>query len=443
MKPPNSSPLKGIIHLELEQLTGPIASKDTVWKILELFLMDMDSDKSSFFHLPEKSNWAEELRTLQPELVKRIPKVSQIVHLGIGGSSLGTETIVKALAPVNSPDIYFVDNIDPDALGDLIERLEKRPQALTSTLFYVVTKSGTTMETMAQFVILFRFVEKKLGLEEAKNRFIFCTDSEKGTLLDLAKEWSTPTFSIPRNLGGRYSALSAVGLLPALVCGIDCNQILKGAFDYRANFLEIVGSNNIPPILDLAYRLAKQYTEHGRNITVLMPYSQKLKVLSAWFTQLWAESLGKNNKGMTPVSAVGATDQHSILQLLRDGPQDKVTGFVEVAGFQRILDIKWETFWASKKLPAIDLVSGITLNQLMDAEFNATREVLSRQKKPNFTIRIQKLSAHTLGQLLFCLETLTALTAYFLEIDPFDQPGVEEGKVLTQDRIRACKKVTN
>src|SRR5262249_36061556 len=156
---------------------------------------------------------------------------------------------------------------------------------------------------------------------------------------------------------------------------------------YRAHILEQVSKGQLPVVADLAYRLVQHNAEHRRNVTVLMPYSQRLKTLSAWFTQLWAESLGKKTKGMTPVPAVGATDQHSILQLLRDGPHDKVVGFIEIAGFDHVIELKW----TGPKLDALEGVTGITLNQLMDAEFNATRQVLTNNQRPNFTIALNRL----------------------------------------------------
>ncbi|MBI3543328.1 MAG: hypothetical protein HY075_08670 [Deltaproteobacteria bacterium] len=245
-----------------------------------------------------------------------------------------------------------------------------------------------------------------------------------------------PTFTIEPNLGGRFSALGAVGLFPALVAGIDTKAMLKGASEYRAHILEQIEKGQLPVVADLAYRLVQHYVENKRNMTVLMPYSQKLKSFSAWFTQLWAESLGKKSKGITPVPAVGATDQHSILQMLRDGPADKVVGFIEIAGFDHVIELKWN----GPKFDALEGVTGITLNQLMDAEFNATRQVMTNNQRPNFTLALNRLSANTLGQLFYFCEVLTALAGYYLDIDPFDQPGVEEGKKLTQERIRACKK---
>ncbi|HRK01735.1 MAG TPA: glucose-6-phosphate isomerase, partial [Oligoflexia bacterium] len=245
-----------------------------------------------------------------------------------------------------------------------------------------------------------------------------------------------PTFEIPPNLGGRYSVLSAVGLFPAMVAGLDYHPFLTGAQEVVSHFEDQVNAKVVPDALELAARLVQFYKKDGRNITVLMPYSQKLKTFSAWFVQLWAEGLGKNGLGITPVAATGPTDQHSLLQILRDGPNDKTVGFIEVLGFQNLTELKWTGVTGG----TFDLVSGITLNQLMDAELNATRQVLSNQSRPHFSLCIPKLNPTTLGQLFQFLALTTALAGYLLEIDPFDQPGVEEGKVLAIDRINACKK---
>jgi glucose-6-phosphate isomerase len=420
-----------VIKLEMDNMSAPAAPRDVAWPGLEAFLRDMDADKSSFFHLPERSSWNAELARTQPELVKRLPEVDTFIHLGIGGSSLGAETIVRALAPATAPAFHFLDNIDPDYIWNVLEQT-----APNRALLYVVSKSGTTMETLAQFAYLYQWLSARVGAEAAKNHLVFCTDPKKGDLRNLSQLWGVPCFEIPPNLGGRFSALSAVGLFPALVARIDCDQLLKGAREYRAHIMATVEKGQLPAVADLAYRLVQMSKENGRQVTVLMPYSQRLKALSAWFTQLWGESLGKNGKGITPVPATGATDQHSILQLLRDGPQDKVVGFVEISGFNHIIELKWQ----GPKLDSVEGVTGITLNQLIDAELNATRQVLTNNARPHFSVVLPRLNANNLGQLLYFLEVLTALTGYYLGVNPFDQPGVEEGKMLTIERIHACKK---
>lgn len=419
------------IRIELEKLLLPAAPAEAISPVVKKFLTDMDRDRSSFFHLPQSSKWHDELSALQPVLSQRIPEVDTFLHLGIGGSSLGAETIVRALEGPNAPAFHFFDNIDPDWVWSVLERCSPE-----RALVYVVSKSGTTMETLAQFALLKKWLEQHLGERRARDHMVFCTDPAKGTLRELASLWNVPCFAIPPNLGGRFSALSAVGLFPALVAGADTHAILAGAAEYRAHFLNKASPGQVPEAADLAYRLVQAYREGGRNVTALMPYSQRLKPLSAFFTQLWSESLGKEKKGITPLSATGVTDQHSVLQLLRDGPQDKVVGFVEITGFQHILELRW----TGPLQGPMEAVTGITLNQLMDAEFNATRQVLTNNERPHFTLVLPRLNANTLGQTLYFLELLTALAGYFLGIDPFDQPGVEEGKRITSERIRACKK---
>lgn len=429
----------GLIKIDFSQIRNASgedspqggANLDSIKKNLQFFLKEMDEDRSHFFNLPSQSRWKQEIDEIQPQLAQRMPPIATFLHLGIGGSSLGAETIVKALGKKTAPAFHFVDNIDPDALHRILEI--SQPE---STLVYVVTKSGGTFETLAAFMIVYEWLEKHLGPDHARQRLVFCTDPEKGDLRTLSREWKIPTFDIPPQLGGRFSVLSAVGLFPALASGVEPAQLLKGAEEYKNSILQDISEGRIPPVADLAQRLLNHYVHSQRMITVLMPYSQNLKIFSAWFTQLWAESLGKSGKGLTPVAAVGATDQHSILQLLKEGPEDKVVGFIEVQGFHEVPVLKWK----GPGLGSFQELNGTTLNQLVDAELNATRQVLTNAKKPHFSIVLPRLNAHSLGQLFFFFETLTAIAGYAMGIDPFDQPGVEEGKKLTRERISACKK---
>lgn len=398
---------------------------------IALFQKDMDADRSSFFHLPIKTDWEKELSEHKDLLAKRIQQfqIKTFLHLGIGGSGLGAETLIKALYNNEKGlKFHFLDNIDPDAISDVLAACMP-----SNTMVYVVSKSGTTMETLAQFIYIYEWMSKALGEEQAKERLVFCTDPEKGDLRKLAQQWKVPCFSIPPNLGGRFSVLGAVGLFPAWVAGIDTLAIIKGSADYREHILAELSAGKTPSCYELAQTLVDQNISQHRNITVLMPYSQKLKTMSAWFTQLWAESLGKQGKGMTPVAAVGATDQHSILQLLRDGPQDKVVGFIELEKFNSKMPIKMSP--SMKALPSLQLVSGIDISKLLFEELKATRQVMINNNRPCFTIKIPSLTDYTLGQLFYFFEVLTAFAGYILEIDPFDQPGVEEGKILTKKAL--------
>ncbi len=397
---------------------------------LTRFFSDIKDDRSSFFDLPVNSTWGQEIKETQGQLAKNLPRITAFLHIGIGGSGLGPQTIIDAIGADDAPDFYFIDNIDPDAIARTLSRINPE-----TTLVYAVTKSGTTFETVAALCIVYEWFRAKLGESDARKHLVFCTDPVQGDLRKLASAWNIPTFQIPKNLGGRFSVLSSVGLFPAMVAGVNCDELLRGAAEQRSYMLSAWNKEEIPLIADLASRILGHYNAQ-RPLTVLMPYSQKLKTFAAWFTQLWAESLGKDGKGLTPIQAVGATDQHSILQLLRDGPDDKVLGFLEVQGFQNITEIKWN----GPTLSSFDELNGVTLNQLMESEFMATRQVLSSAGRPQFTITMPKLNAHSLGQLFFFFETLTALTGYILGVNPYDQPGVEEGKVLTRQRIKACKK---
>jgi glucose-6-phosphate isomerase len=292
------------------------------------------------------------------------------------------------------------------------------------------------METVSQFIFIYNWLSKKLdSSERAKKHFVFCTDPNKGDLKELANLWNIPCFEIPENLGGRFSVLSAVGLFPALMSGINPFKLLDGANLVREDFLNSCNEGKIHKLIILANELITHYQKFNRKITVFMPYSQKLKTLSLWFTQLWAESLGKNNIGLTPLPAVGPTDQHSILQLLCDGPDDKVIGLIKIEDFNNVLDLNWN----GPKLNTFELLNGITLNQLLDSEEYATKQVLLNKGRPVFEIMLPRLNEITLGELLFSLELLTAITGYLLKINPYDQPAVEEGKILTKKRIIAAK----
>lgn len=429
-----TTPLDLTLHFD----TQPSSDRNKLQIVIEKFLKDMDADKSRFFHEPELSAWPEELSFQSKKAARFIEKFhssakSQWFHLGIGGSSLGPETLIRALcSPTLSNRFHFLDNIDPDALNDYFHRFH--PQ---DCFLYVVTKSGTTSETLAQFMLFWNWLEKSLGHQEALEHIVFCTDPEVGSIRALAQQWDVPCFSIPENLGGRYSVLSSVGLFPAWMAGLNASAFLEGAKSIRFAFLEEWAQGGIPPVLILAQAYADYYTQQNHPISVLLSYSEKLKTMGAWWTQLWAESLGKKQKGLTPLAARGATDQHSILQLLSDGPLDKLIGFIEVKTHQHSLPLPWSE--AFSNLSAFQELKGITLSGLYKAELDSTREVLCNKKIPCFSIVLPELNEKTLGGLFFFFELLTALTAYCLQLNPFDQPGVEEGKILTKKRIQKIR----
>lgn len=359
------------------------------------------------------------------------------VVLGIGGSALGPIAVQQALNHMHYnevskedrggyPRLYVVDNVDPermDALFDVID-IEK-------TAFNVITKSGSTSETMSQFLIIQDMLKTKLG-DKYQDHIIATTDAENGNLIKIAKQEGFKTFFIPRGVGGRFSELTPVGLLPAAVCGIDIEELLAGA----AYADELSSVDNVYE--NMAYMAATlQYLamKAGKNISVMMPYADSLKYMADWYAQLWAESLGKRYDlegkevfvGQTPVKALGVTDQHSQVQLYTEGPFDKVVTFLGVGEYRKTMEIAR----GYEDIPAVSFLGGHTLNELIHAEQAATEYALLKAKRLNRTITLPVVNAFTIGQLLYLLEVETAFAGELLNIDAFDQPGVEEGKDAT------------
>ena len=383
----------------------------------------------------------------QDQVLQEVRKVSKpitdwcwhVVVLGIGGSALGARALHQALChpqfnlfPMarrqHRPALWVADNIDPDYFYGLLDGLE-----LKRTAFNVISKSGSTAETMAQFLWAYHLLKTRVGQDKARERLIVTTDPEKGPLRQLARQEGFPSLSVPPNVGGRFSVLSAVGLLPASLVGINVKELLAGArfMDQRLQAAA--------PARNLAYRLAALFylfaAVKQRPILVMMPYATTLAGMADWFCQLWAESLGKKfaldgrvvNAGSTPVRAVGATDQHSQLQLYMEGPQDKLIAFLQVEKFQHRLEIP-DLFGHHEDL---GYLGGHSLNELLEVERQATAFNLTKAGRPNLTLRLPEINPFTVGQLIFLLEVATVAAAALSGVNPLDQPGVEGGKQTT------------
>jgi glucose-6-phosphate isomerase len=381
-----------------------------------------DSAMLGWIELPDDVDVADRARTLALEAD---PAVTDVVVLGIGGSSLGAMTVAKALARADGRTLHFVDNVDPDTIAPLLSDLEPR-----RTLVNVISKSGTTAETMAAFLLFADWLERALG-EDAAGHVIVTTDPATGVLRPLARAREYRTFTVPPAVGGRYSVLSAVGLVPLALAGVDVHGLLRGAAWTNDAVGAPMGDN---PVLRAA--LVHYLTmRRGVNVTVLMPYSSRLSALGAWFVQLWAESLGKAvdrrgsvvHTGSTPVAAVGATDQHSQVQLFNEGPFDKLIAFVRIERFERELVIPQP----GEGLEALDYLGGRSFAELLDAEQRATAHALADNGRANYTLELGRVDAEHLGALLQFLMWQTALMGELLDIDAFDQPGVELGKRFT------------
>ena len=364
-------------------------------------------------------------------------RFDNILILGMGGSSLGTQAVCEALLPSywnyltkeqrkNYPRIFFLDNIDPDQMVSMLNILD-----LKKTLVNVVTKSGSTAEVMAQFMVLKDLMEKELGDDYRKN-IIATTDKNIGILKQLSDQEGYKTFFIPDDVGGRFSVFSAVGLLPFSLLGINIEEITQGIKD-----MDLALKNT-----DIHFNIAAQNalihylmdTKKGKKISVMMPYSYRLRFIADWYCQLWAESLGKErnkdnkvvNTGQTPVKALGVTDQHSQIQLYNEGPNDKIINFLRVGEYDATLEIP-NIF----EYTGISYLGGKTMNRLFNAEADSTMASLNDYKRPNITITVPKVTPYYIGQLLYMFEVQTAITGALYNIDAFDQPGVEQSKNYT------------
>lgn len=365
-------------------------------------------------------------------------KFDAFVVLGIGGSALGPLAVQQAInhpyyneLPKEKrngyPKLYVADNVDPEKLVCLFETID-----VTKCLFNCISKSGSTSETMSQFMIIKEMLSEKLSKEEAAKHIVCTTDKVNGNLIKIAKEEGYKTFIIPSGVGGRFSELTPVGLLPAAMCGINIKELLKGAtyMDELSKEKDIY-KNPAYMYAVLHYIGMKQ----GKNISVVMPYADSLKLISDWYAQLWAESLGKKkdndgniiNAGQTPVKALGVTDQHSQVQLYTEGPYDKIVVFIGVEKFKRTITIPK----IYGDIPSLGFLGGITQNKLIQTEQMSTEYALLKSGKTNLTITLPEVNEFTLGELLYMFEVATGFAGELLNIDAFNQPGVEEGKNAT------------
>lgn len=395
-----------------------------------------ESGELAFFALTEQDRTLEEIRSFVDGNGQAFDTV---VVLGIGGSALGTQALQQALldpfwnelgrdARSGRPRLYVLDNVDPTTIGPFLDRLDLR-----RTLFNVVSKSGTTAETMAQYLIVRDRLTRAVSGEEFRRHLLFTTDPEKGVLRKIAREEGIATLPIPPGVGGRFSVLSPVGLLPAAMVGIDIASLLEGARAMAERCRTPELSENPAGLFASLQYLAD--TEKNAPIHVVMAYSDRLYAAADWYRQLWAESLGKRVdtegrevfRGPTPVKALGATDQHSQVQLYMEGPFDKTITFLTC----RDLPVDVPIPELHGDVEALAYLGGHTLGQLLRAEYRATAQALARQGRMNMTIELPTISAHAIGQWFMMLQIATVYAGELYEVDPLDQPGVELGKQLT------------
>lgn len=378
-----------------------------------------------------------ELRALK-QAGKRLRAVcDDFVVLGIGGSALGGIALMSALAHPHhnllprkmrrAPRVFFADNIDPEGFEALLRVVD-----LHNACFNVISKSGGTAETLAQFLVVRHRLNRALGPSGAKERIIVTTGG-KGYLREMAEREGYQSFSIPENIGGRHSWLTPVGLLPAAAGGIDIEALMAGAAAMDERCRQTSGWRNPAEMGALIPYLA--HTRRGQNINVMMPYCDALYRVADWFRQMWAESLGKKlstdgrvvHAGQTPVAALGVTDQHSQLQLYMEGPFDKLITFLTVERYRREAKIPAP----GRKHPATAYLAGQTMSRLIQSEQRGTEAALALAGRPNLAVRLTEVSPHAVGQLLFLFQLQTVYAGGLYGVNPLDQPGVELSKQLT------------
>ncbi|MBU1740335.1 MAG: glucose-6-phosphate isomerase, partial [Proteobacteria bacterium] len=326
------------------------------------------------------------------------------------------------------PRLFVMDNVDPDTFAALLDLLRGREVAVN-----VISKSGGTAETMAQFMVVYHRLKRQLGPDKLRERLILTTDPSSGNLRRIAQEEGLTALDVPPAVGGRYSVLTPVGLLPAATVGIDIDALLSGAGAMARRCSKADPVANPAYALGAALHLADAAL--GRRVHVLMPYADGLRQFAAWYAQLWAESLGKRydrsgrevNVGPTPVAALGATDQHSQLQLYMEGPLDKVVMFMFVESFRRKVAIP-KVFRA---IDGLSYLGGHDLGRLLQAEGFATRAALTQAGRMNLTITLPAVDAPSVGQALMLFEAATVFAGGLYAVNPLDQPGVELSKKLT------------
>ena len=394
---------------------------------IEEYLENIHKKNQGFYEIIDDKTTIQEIN----KFAKKVEgQYKHIVVLGIGGSALGAICLQQSLKHLyenelphpSCPRLHVIDNIDPALIQQLDDVIEYE-----KTLFIVISKSGTTVETSTQY-FYFRSKIQKNGLDP-KNHFVFITDPGKGLLREISEKEEIPAFEIPENVGGRFSVLTAVGLLPAKLIEIDIEKLIEGAQKMRDQFLSLDPEENLPfQLANIQYALDQK----GKSISVLMPYSQRLIKLADWYRQLLAESIGKEGKGITPVNALGVTDQHSQSQLYADGPNDKLIIFIEPEIYFPELKIP-NPFPDDSNYDFFD--RGVTFNKLIQMEKKGTERALTEQDRPNITITIPQVSEETLGALFMLFEGSIAFLGEFYNINAFDQPGVELSKKITKELL--------
>lgn len=419
----------GVSEKELKELAPRI--KD----LTKQFADERKSGKVKYRDLPYDEEMLDAVKTQVEHFRDRC---EVLVVLGIGGSALGNIALQSALNPPTynlmsdrtrpGPQLFVLDNVDPEMIKAVIDYITPK---LKKTIVNVISKSGETAETAAQFTLFRDLLQTKLG-KKYKDNILATTDPVEGTLRDIVKAEGYRTLDVPPGVGGRFSVLSAVGLFSAGMCGIDIDAIMEGAQDMDKRCKDGDLFKNPAAMLAATHYLLNN---KGKVMSVMMPYSNALYYLADWYRQLWAESIGKQHglhkknvfAGQTPIKALGATDQHSQVQLYREGPNDKVITFLEVERFSTKLSIP-DTM---KHVETLRYLGGSNFQTLINSEKLGTEYALLESQRPTMTVSFPTISPETVGQFIYMYEVATSYMGGLLDINTYDQPAVQLGKDAT------------
>jgi len=419
----------GVSDEELESLSARVQTEH------ERIVREHESGGQKWQDLPDNSALAEEIIAFSTEARR---KFRDFILIGIGGSSLGAIATIQALTHPfrnlladdlrDGPRIFVLDNPDPEKVAATLSTVD-----LEHTLVNVISKSGQTAETAANFLIVRNALIEAVGIEKSREHIIATTDPESGLLRQLSDQEGYRTFPVPPGVDGRQTVLSAVGLIPAALAGVDIHQLLAGAAAMRARTQ--TGDVRENPAYLLAALSVLADTKHDKSMLVTMPYADALFGIADWFRQLWAESLGKklsiDNEvvyaGQTPIKSLGAIDQHSQIQLYTEGPNDKLIQLVAVGEYRDRVEIPTPP----ASIPDLSYLEGGELGQLLSRERLATAWALTKAGRPNLTITTPVIDAFAVGEFFYMLQLQTVMAGALYHVNPFGQPGVEAGKNAT------------
>lgn len=383
-----------------------------------------ESESIGYYSLPEQN--IESILKYSQSFDKSI---ENIVVLGIGGSSLGSKAIYTFLKPLEkmSRKLFFFESTDPLNIVDTLKHVD-----INKSHFLIISKSGNTVETISMFKYIFA------ANQNSKN-YTFVTDKDSN-LDKFAQDLGSKIFYLPPNVGGRFSVLSVVGLLPLSLVGIDIQSLLKGAKETKDSFF---GKGNLYHVLlEKAIFYAENHTTYSNNC--IFAYSETLEHFTQWYVQLWGESLGKKQKNsisnvsLTPIGLIGPKDQHSFLQLIMEGAKDKTVTFIKIKKFEH------ELYIPPIKLPyleGLDILDNIAFNELITLQGESVLEALKDKKSiPLDEITLDRVDAKSIGGLMYYYELLTSLTGSLMDIDTYNQPGVEAGKIILKEKLLSHSK---